>query len=810
MLNQEQIELQMYHGGIARAQNLMEVAEEKGRADTNPYGSDLYRRFVQQVALVIQEDTATGRAGRQLAHAALLAPLPPEAVAYLAVRCTINGLMQGAEALSLRQLATAIGGTIHRELVLTQIEKQMPELYATLVRDLGRRQSKNERHRVAAMRAAARNADLTWVEWPLQAVHQVGMYLTGLMESSGLIEIAPAVRDKRVPRPVQLAQDVIDHIMSVKAYVAVSMPTYGPCVEPPRDWTTFFDGGFHTKELRRAHNCLVRAASMGSLRDLYREVDAPVVLSAVNALQRTAWRVNVRVMDTLYALHDAGVQTVTKEVVTSHVDPKPPLPAGLDGLSKETMNTEQLGKFLAWKRQMSEWYTARRLQGARAGRFYSATRSAHTFKDYENLYFVYFADNRGRLYPMTYGLNPQGSDLQRALLMFSRGCSVRDKAAERWFLIHGANKWGYDKATLDDRAAWHLGVQDVLLNIAQDPVTNTDWQLADKPLQFLAWCFEYADWVTDRVNFRSHLPVSMDGSCNGLQNLSALLRDDVGGKATNLIPGPNPEDVYAEVAKATQAVMQVMEPDDQGLVLRWQQTVIDRSMVKRAVMTMPYGVTYRTAGAYVIEETLKAGRAPLFKPEEYRAAADVFMKAMWPAIGKVVVKGREAMDWLKKSARAALKALPPEAEPIIQWVSPSGFPAAQAYFKAELLSVRTHLNGETRIRVATETDDPDSYKHAAGFAPNFVHSMDAAHLHRVAAASSDAAIDSLAMIHDDYGTHADRAQDLYEIIREEFVNMYAEADPVQDLIDRYPTLPKPPTKGNLDIAGVLDSEYFFS
>jgi DNA-directed RNA polymerase len=36
--------------------------------------------------------------------------------------------------------------------------------------------------------------------------------------------------------------------------------------------------------------------------------------------------------------------------------------------------------------------------------------------------------------------------------------------------------------------------------------------------------------------FVSHLPVAFDGSCNGLQNYSMMLRDEVGGAATNLVP----------------------------------------------------------------------------------------------------------------------------------------------------------------------------------------------------------------------------------------------------------------------------------
>lgn len=806
--SQQEIEEQMYYGGIKRAERMMSEAEQHGRADSNPYSQELLRRFVQPISHMIREDTAGGKAGRQLAHAALLAPLDADAVALLAVRTALATVLK--DEVTLRQLASALGHVVHNELVLVQIEAKAPELYHTLIRDLGRRQSKSERHRMGVMRSQARKAGLEWTEWPVAAVHQVGMYLTGVLELAGLLEIGEQKTDKRMPRDVHLHPDVLEHISRVKSFVAISMPTYGPCVEPPRDWTSFFDGGFHTKELRRAHSCLVRAASMGSIRHLYREADAPVVLGAVNALQRTAWQVNRRVLDTLYALHDAGMQQITKEVVTNVAEPKPEPPPGIEGLTKEQMTDEQLGAFVRWKRQMAEWHTRRKLLGTRAGRFYSATRSAFMFKDYPELFFVYFGDNRGRLYPMTYGLNPQGSDLQKSLLRFAAGCPVRTDTAQKWFLIHGANKWGFDKATLLERERWHQDKQDLLLAIAADPLNNTAWKDADSPLQFLAWCFEYAEWTYDRVNFRSHLPISMDGSCNGLQHLSALLRDEIGGRATNLTIQEAMADVYREVAGVTAELLQQMPLDEAGIVARWRAAEIERGFVKRAVMTMPYGVTFRTAWSYVIEETLRPGLVPAFKPEEYRAAADVFMTALWPAIGRVVVKGREAMDWLKATARAVIKALPEDEEPIMSWVTPSGFPACQAYFEAELLSVRTRLKGESRIRVATETDEPDRAKHSAGLAPNFVHSLDAAHLHLTAYAASQRGIEALAMIHDDYGTHADRAEELFHLIRETFVRLYEEHDPLDELAKKYPVAPPLPAKGSLDIRQVLGSAYFFS
>jgi DNA-directed RNA polymerase len=148
--------------------------------------------------------------------------------------------------------------------------------------------------------------------------------------------------------------------------------------------------------------------------------------------------------------------------------------------------------------------------------------------------------------------------------------------------------------------------------------------------------------------------------------------------------------------------------------------------------------------------------------------------------------------------------------PVITWVSPSGFPAVQAYYNVEVHRINSRLHGPVKLRVLTETDTADESKHVTGFAPNFVHSLDAAHLHLTAAAAADRGISNLAMIHDDYGTHAYHAEELFHLIRECFVTMYETSDPVADLRAKYPYLDEPPSRGTLDIRDVRKSDYFFS
>lgn len=803
LLTQQEVELHMYHSGIKRAEDMMTKAEEGGRAAQNPYAKQVFSEYVLNLGALIRADLDTKRPGPRQAEMQLLSPLEPSSVAFLAVRTVLNSCMNNTDSLNHRVIGHSIGRTVHRELVLAQIENEAPELFYTLDRDFARRMSKDERHRLTVFKMQAKARGVEIVEWSKGARDQVGLYLLQRLEDLGMVSIGAQVARYR---EVHLSETAMQSIMQFRSYIAQSMPMYGPCVEPPKDWVSVSDGGWHTPTMRNRHRMLIKCSA--SARPQVREAQMPIVLAAANAMQRTAWRVNTRILDLLYECSRVGLSN--KELVSNREDPRPPRYDWLDS-DQSTWTAEQKALFTGWKHDMAEWYTKRKLAASRYFRFFNATRCADMFREHPELYFVYFADSRGRFYPLTYGLNPQGSDMQKALLQFAEGKALLTDSAIKWFMIHGANKWGFDKATLEERVQWTRDHHDQIMAFARAPLDNTEWLESDNPFQFLAWCLEYAEWQEKGDAFLSRIAISMDGSCNGLQNFSAMLRDEIGGRATNLTDNKVMEDIYRRVAEAATKRMLVTRHEDhvkESLRERWLAHGIDRSVVKRSVMTTPYGVTRRSAEDYVVIDYLREGKAPLFSKDEYRAAATVLMHDVWPAIGDVVVKAREAMAWLRKAARQIITL--PLGEPVITWTTPSGFLASQGYFDLEIHRIHTRLAGSTYIKVASEAEDPDESRHCSGMAPNFVHSMDAAHLHLVAASAADYGITDLAMIHDDYGTHAANAERLYHLIRLKFHDMYVEHDPLQALADQYPEVDQPPAKGTLDLSEVLRSQFFFS
>jgi len=839
MLTQIELELEMYAFGKSRANKMMSRNEDAGSADNNPYAKAILNRYVLPLAATIRADITEKRAGRNQAHVTLLEPLDPEAVAFLAVRGVLNDLMAGRSGLtqagnsddagagwgtSVRTMMTTIGKAAYHELLLSLFSEIAPDLFYTLVNDLGRRLSKSERHRTRVFKLQAAQAGISFPEWGAAGTQQVGAYLLDQLSDLGMVEIRKATMsnaNKRLVRntmDVKLTGQALDVIGNIRQMVAENTPYYLPCIEPPRDWLGIADGGFHTNEMRRMQPFAIK--SPGGWSEL-EEHDLTIPLTAINRLQRTPWQINGKMLD---ATRLVAKHFDMEEILSQAEYPAPPRPDWLVGDMKvEHMSPDEQEEFKIWKRAKAEWFTQMKLRGTKYGRFYTATTVADKFRQFPEIFFVYFADFRGRLYAQTTGVSPQGSDLQKALIRFAKGEPLDSESAKRWFCIHGANKFGYDKASLDDRVKWVADRHDQIMSFADSPVDNRDWQDADSPLQFLAWCQEYAEWQTNPDEFLSHIPIGMDGSCNGLQNFSAMLRDEVGGKATNLVPGALPNDIYQMVADVAAAklraarVIPIPEDDETAETFKairkatnankfrpmWLAHGLNRSLVKRSVMTLPYGSTRFSCSDFIAGDYLKAGKAPEFSKDEYGPAAQYLSHFVWDSIGEVVVKAREAMDYLQRNSKNILKD-----NDAIRWVTPSGFPVAQFYQKEQLHRINTKLAGNTKIRVKTALPEADPHRHRNGIAPNFIHSHDAAHLHLVTVAAGKHGMD-LAMIHDDYGTHAKNAESLYRIIREEFVRMYEAHDPLADFAALY-DLPAPPEKGNLNLQDVLRSPYFFS
>ncbi len=809
-MNQIELEQEMADGGRAKALARFANNEEAHSAHSNPYAQALYRRSIEPMAEAIKLHLTKVTRGVASKHKVLLKDEDPLVLAFITVRAIMDFCLADT-AVPLGSLAREVGNSVYGEVLLKHFEDINPELYFTLVKDFERRMTKSERHKLTVFKDSAAKDGIPLPVWDLAAKADVGKILLGIATDLGLVRIDTLwEKPTKSTHHILLSDELREIVNQIKGHVAGLMPMIMPCIEPPRPWVAVNDGGYHSMAMRRTTPYAVRGVP---------SVDADMVpqmiLDGLTQLQNVAWRVNAKVLDIALICHekfDVGDSLVSDR--RSEEPDKPLFMLDNPDIKFDQMSEMQQIEFKEWCATKREWYTETKVRGSKSGATTEALYMANRFKG-RPLWFVYTCDYRGRFYASARGISPQGADLAKALLEFNDGSLIDTPEAEFWFRVAGANRWaadGLDKKPLAERAQWSKDNAEFICRIASDPISHREWTNADVPFQFLAWCFEFASWHESPTTHRTRLPLGQDGSCNGLQHFSAMLRDEVGGRSTNLVPDSVQHDIYRDVAEATDSIIRAEPEDDESLVAgRWRRHALSRALVKRSVMTLPYGSTRFSSAEFIHDEYLAKGKAPEFEKLEYAKAANWLSYRVWDGIGKVVVKGREAMEWLQMCSDVITAAKPAN----VSWRSPSGMLVTQRYSVQESLIVQCRLTGRqrTKIKLRVDTDVGDSRRHRNGIAPNFVHSCDAAHMHFFLQRCREEGLTQLALVHDDYGCPAGQVATLHRLIRETFVQMYTEHDPLAEFKQFHESdrllLPDVPPPGNLNLTDVLQSTYFF-
>jgi hypothetical protein len=202
-----------------------------------------------------------------------------------------------------------------------------------------------------------------------------------------------------------------------------------------------------------------------------------------------------------------------------------------------------------------------------------------------DFYMPIFMDFRGRVYTRPNLVTYQGSDLQKGLLAFPHrpdqgtfGGTEYDAMALHLGALYGGPQ-KLDKAPLMERAAW------VAENQGRPPKDLLEG--ADEPIQL------YTSLRLLQGGRWDDMLCQIDGTCNGLQHLSALFRDETAAPFVNLTESSfeeRPSDVYAEVA--TRVLARLQARGDEPWVRRVMAAVrVDRKLTKKPVMVLPYGGT---------------------------------------------------------------------------------------------------------------------------------------------------------------------------------------------------------------------------
>lgn len=319
---------------------------------------------------------------------------------------------------------------------------------------------------------------------------------------------------------------------------------YVPMLVPPKKWKGYNKGGylFLPSYLMRTHGSRKQ-------RDAIRNVppkQMQKVYEALDTLGNTKWRINRRVLSVVESIWAGGGN------IAGLVDRKDvPIP--------ERPESEDVMAIKRWKWGMKKAKKANLELHSQRCDIELKLSVARKLRDEEGFYYPHNLDFRGRAYPMHPHLNHLSSDLCRGILEFADGRPF-GHAGLKWLKIHIANlhACGVDKLSYDERLDFVENHLDDIFDSADNPLNGNQWWLtAEDPFQCLAACINLSEALKSSSphSVISHLPIHLDGSCNGLQHYAALGRDPFQAAAVNLVAKEKPADVYSELAAKVHEIM---------------------------------------------------------------------------------------------------------------------------------------------------------------------------------------------------------------------------------------------------------------
>jgi len=444
-------------------------------------------------------------------------------------------------------------------------------------------------------------------------------------------------------------------------------------------------------------------------------------------------------------------------------------------------------------------------------------------------------DYRGRVYYTEPFLNFQGSDVSKGLFEFADSKAM-DTAGYRWLCIHtacsynqsyeleelptwvtadyrtylqeeGLSTISVDKMTLKDRELWTLNNLDWINQLADGLSFRTE---AEKPVSFLACCLDVSGYNKARANRTVHmsrLPIPVDGSNNGWQHLAAISKDKQAGELVSLVPSEIQKDFYVQVAKRL-----IDRMPDWFNERKIPMKAIRKGIAKRGSMTRAYSAGQKKIGANMYYDCKVEGYDKKYNITEDDCTP--LSKQLILAINDTCVGPLKTMKFIQKMTDHILST----GETCTQWTTPSGFPVLYEVWRQKNITVRSTIRGlgqighSIKVPYITPSGDliPCRRSFASGCSPNFVHSMDAAHMAKVIQSFNG----DFGAIHDSFSTHACDVNKLIDHTKWQFAMIYNSENfftVIENMLleTREGYTLKQPELGTLDISEILSSDYFF-
>lgn len=861
---EDQIHFESFFSELTKTniQESVEASFKKGRAIENKdVNNNLNKAFVEAVKTGKDElETAKTKRGAKAEYRETLEEIGVEKVTLDVLVHVVNEFYKTCEPVKYNAMLIDCGKDIESEYYGVQCEKLFPEEYNKMMARFRRNHTKSVSHRRACIRSLLDEETVK-----ISKEDQMRMASEVISWFSNVVT-EPVKEESELPETdkfctvfnmyTEESEYPVRFIKINDKYVQSITPSeINSCVMPtivePMAWTNIFNGGFYGDMKNDLTSTMIKSSSKQLRRREEMGTDDAMTIAAVNNIQKQAWEINPAVLEFVKACIEQGVhfkEIETKRSFLANTE-EPKKFAFFDKIDKSQMTPAQLKKFLAYKAQKCKLETVKRDVNRAEVALHTKINTYDIMSMVNKFYFVYTVDYRGRIYSNGGVMNPQGSDLDKYIMRAHEGAKLRQGLDSEGnvfpdvyeFKAAATAKYGFDKVSLRDRVKWFDEHEQEIIATGEAPFENLEFLLkSDHVISFYAFCEEYARFVKDPENFVTKLPCPLDGTCSGLQHISAIMRDAEAGRMVNLCENgldDAPNDIYKHAVAKVKEILEAIAGDDskkrvvkevkgekivtneQKLAQTWlAREVFNRNLTKKTTMTLSYNCTFSSCVKNVkafIEETQPAIASSKNGFKEIAFLAEVVWSALHGSeeygIEGAVQRGLELLEYWKQICASTMKKQNSDNVDYkaLTFKTPTGFRVVQVAQETKSVQVSTSLGRNAKVSFVKKTNKANVKSHVNKIVANGIHSLDASHLVMTCVNFTNKNDVFQSYIHDSFATLAPFVGKMRSSLQQSYVELYSEDQ--RNLVGNGSDFDiEAPELGDYDIEEVLDSVNFFS
>lgn len=237
-------------------------------------------------------------------------------------------------------------------------------------------------------------------------------------------------------------------------------------------------------------------------------------------------------------------------------------------------------------------------------------------------------------------------------------------------------------------------------------------------------------------NYLVSNPILFDASCSGIQHISALTLDKNLAKYTNVITDSlNPMDELPEDFYSF-ALNKIRDRLIESEALK--NINLNRHIIKRSVMTVPYNISMTGIGAQLEEHFTKTwelnryvyvipGTATIDGKKVFLYSKEFgeLTKTIYQVLTKDIPSLKNLTNYFKDIITVLNRLNIP-----VTWTTPAGLKIKYQQIKFDRVVTKNKIISTSKpITISIPTNKTDKGKMLRSFMPNFIHSLDASSVH---------------------------------------------------------------------------------